>query len=113
LFAGLNTVLLLGAAFFSLLRVLFADASFVLFRLLNQGSFQIQEHRYGSFITQSFPLMGTQLHLPLLTIAILYTINFNLFYLAVVLLLLYRFYEQSIAVLMSFYFILFVSDTFF
>src|SRR3954464_15537845 len=50
---SLFTVLLLGAAYFSLERILFSDASYILFRLINLNSLQIQEQRYGSFITQS------------------------------------------------------------
>src|SRR4051794_9292145 len=50
--AGLFTILLIGAAYFSLERILFSDASYILFRLINLNSLQIQEQRYGSFITQ-------------------------------------------------------------
>ena len=39
-------------------RVLFADASYVLFDIVNAKHLNIQEHRYGSFITQLFPYMG-------------------------------------------------------
>jgi len=113
LIIGLFTVLLLGAAYFSLERILFCDASYILFRLINSDSLQIQEQRYGSFITQSFPLLAARLHLPLKMIVVLYSISFNLFYLAVALLLLYRFREYSLGVLMSFYYVLFVSDTYF
>ena len=106
-------VLLAGAFYFSYERILFSDAAFILTRIINSGSLQIQEHRYGSFVTQSFPLISSKLHLPLPVVVVLYSISFNLFYLAVVLLLLFRFREQGLAVLMAFYFLLFVSDTYF
>jgi hypothetical protein len=113
LIASLFIVLLIGAFVFSLERILFCDASYILFRIVNFDTLQIQEHRYGSFITQGFPLIAAKLHLPLSTIVVLYSISFNLLYLAVALLLLYRFKEQTLALLMSFYYVLFVSDTYF
>jgi hypothetical protein len=111
--AGLFTVLLAGAFVFSLERILFCDASYILFRIVNFDTLQIQEHRYGSFITQAFPLIAARLHLPLHVIVVLYSISFNLLYLAVVLLLLYRFRQQALALIMGFYYLLFVSDTYF
>lgn len=111
--AGLFMVLLIAAACFSVERVLFSDSAFVLFRIINSGSLQIQEHRYGSFITQSFPLLASRLHLPLKAVMVLYSISFNLFYLTVALLLLYKFRDFTLGVLMGFYFLLFASDTFY
>lgn len=113
LICALFAILLIGAAVFSFERVLFADASFILFRLINSGTLQIQEHRYGSFLTQSVPLLAAYLHLPLVAIVVLYSISFTLFYLAAALLLLFYFRQKELAVLMSFYFVLFVSDSFF
>ncbi len=113
LIIGLFIVLFLGSLFFSLERILFSDSSFILFRIINQGILQPQEHRYGSFITQGFPLIAVKLHLPLSWIVFLYSASFNLFYLAVILILVLRFKEYSLAILMSFYFLLFVSDSYF
>jgi hypothetical protein len=113
LIIGLFVVLLIGAIYFSLERILFSDASYILFRILNFDSLQIQEHRYGSFMTQGFPLIASKLHLPLSTIVVLYSASFNIFYLLVAFLLVYKFREYSLAVLMSFYYVLFVSDTYF
>ncbi len=106
-------ILLAGSMFFYLERILFCDASFILFRIINMDSLQIQEHRYGSFITQSFPWLSAKLGLPLQMIVLLYSASFNLFYLAVAALLIFRFGQTSLAVLMSFYYLLFVSDTYF
>src|SRR5689334_1506138 len=96
LIASLFVVLLIGAFVFSLERILFCDASYILFRIVNFDTLQIQEHRYGSFITQGFPLIAAKLHLPLSAIVVLYSISFNLLYLAVALLLLYKFKEQTL-----------------
>lgn len=110
---GLFVVLLIGSLVFAYERILFSDASFILFRIINIGTLQIQEQRYGSFITQMFPLAGTWLHLPLNWLVILYSVSFNLFFLAVAALLIFKFRNYSLAILMSFYFLLFVSDTWF
>jgi hypothetical protein len=113
LLTSLFVVPLLGAALFSLERVLFADATFILFRIINSDSLQIQEHRFGSFITQGVPLLAARLQLPLATNVVLYSTSFTLSYLVVVLLLLYQFKEHELAVLMGLYFLLFVGDTWF
>jgi len=113
LIIGLFFILLAGAAYFSLERILFCDASFILFRIINYQNLQIQEHRYGSFITQAVPLLFSKLHLPLRSIVIAYSISFNLFYLVVAWILLYRLRLTGLALLMAFYFILFASDTYF
>jgi hypothetical protein len=109
----LFVVLLGGAIYFSLERILFCDASFMLMRIVNYGSLQIQEHRYGSFITQAFPLIGSRLGFSLQTLVILYSASFNIFYLSVALLLIYKFRETGLALLMAFYFLLFSTDSFF
>ena len=111
--SGLFIMLLAGAVYFHLERILFSDASFILTRIINTGSLQIQEHRYGSFITQGFPLLASYSGMPLSAIVLLYSVSFNLFYLAVALLLVYTFREYGLAILMSFYYVLYVSDTYF
>lgn len=111
--AALFFVLLAGAVYFALERMLFADASFILFRLINDQSLQIQEHRYGSFITQGLALLAIKCKVALPALVRIYSLSFNLFYLTVALLLLYRFKQVELAMLMAFYFTLFVSDTYF
>lgn len=109
---GLLIVLLAGAVIFYRERMLFVDAPGIAFTIINQKTLAIQEHRYGSFITQMFPLAGTWLHLPVRVILILYSASFNLFYL-VTGLLLYRMRAYALVVLLALYFTLFVSDTYF
>ena len=110
---GLFFLLFLGSLYFSFERILYSDSSFILFRIINLGSLQPQEYRYGSFITQGFPLIASKLHLPLSWIVLLYSASFNLFYLAVAAILVLKLKEYSLAILMSLYFILFVSDTYY
>lgn len=104
--------LLAGSIFFWRERMLFYDAAFISFRIINLGKLQIMEHRYGSFITQMVPLLGAALHLSLKAILIAYSASFQVFYL-LVFLMLCRWRVFSLAILLTFYLTLFVSDTFF
>lgn len=72
-------ILSIGAVYYYQERMLFSDAAWVIYNIINQKQLFIQEHRYGSFITQLFPLIGLALHLPLKGILILYSLSFNLF----------------------------------
>jgi hypothetical protein len=106
-------VLLAGSIYFFKERMLFIDAPHVFFRIVNDGHLHIEEHRLGSFITQMFPLLGSKLHLPFTFLLILYSASFYLFFLAVALLLVYRYKNYALAILFGLYLTLFVSDTYF
>lgn len=111
--AGAVMVLLvLGGLVFWRERMLFYDASYISFRIINLHRLQIMEHRYGSFITQMVPLAGAALHLSLKAILIAYSLSFPVFYL-LVFLLLCRWKAWPLAILLALYLTLFVSDTFF
>jgi hypothetical protein len=105
-------ILFIGSIVYYRQRVFFADASFILFSILNYKTFYIQEHRYGSFITQMIPYLGQKMHLPLRAIIIGYSVSFNLFYLLVAALL-YRFRQYALVLIMSLYYFLFISATYF
>lgn len=106
-------VLLLLAFVFYKERALFLDSSYVLFRVVNDGRLAIQENRYGSFITQIVPLLGAKFHLPLKVIVIAYTVSFNVFYLAIISILIFRIRQYGLAILMSFFYLLYVTDTYY
>lgn len=106
-------ILLLGALMYYKERMLFSDAPHVLFKIVNEHKLQIAEHRYGSFITQAFPLIGSWLHLPLKALMVLYSAGFNLFFLSAGSLLAYHYKRYDLTILLSFYLTLFVSDTYF
>ncbi len=110
--AGL-LVLLVGAFVFFKERVLFADTAYILFNILNYHSFAIQEHRYGSFITQLVPYLGQLMHLPVKSLIIGYGASFNVFYFIVGAILVYRLRQYRLAVLMAIYYFLFVSQSYF
>ncbi len=106
-------VLLTGAFVFYKERVLFADTAYILFNILNYHSFSIQEHRYGSFITQLVPYLGQLFHLPVRVLIVGYGVSFNLFYFVAGAVLVYRLRQYFLAVLMAFYYFLFVSQSYF
>jgi hypothetical protein len=105
--------LLAGSFIFAQERILFCDASFIFTEILNNSSLRIQEHRYGSFITQSVPLIAGKMHVPLKTALLLYSASFNLFYLSVAAVIIFRFKNIMLAILMAFYYTLFVTDTYY
>jgi hypothetical protein len=111
-FAAMAVLLLLAVVYYKE-RALFIDSSYVLFNIVNKGELMIQENRFGSFITQIIPFMCAKLHLPMSVILISYTISFNVFYLLVISILVFRFRQYGLAILMCLYYLLFVTDTFY
>jgi len=105
-------ILLVGAVVFCRERMLFIDAPHILFRIINGGNFWIEQHRYGSFISQVLPLAGAKMHLPLQWLMVLYSAGFYLFYLAVCMLLV-RLQQYGLAILMGLYFTVMVSATYY
>lgn len=94
-------------------RMFFLDASFITFGIINTKELLIQEYRYGSFITQIFPLIGTYAGLSLKTILILYSVSFYLFYSATALLIGFVWKQKWLAILLALYLTVFVSDGFY
>lgn len=106
------SVLFLMSIFFYKERIFFSDAAYILFNIINTKSLYIQEHRYGSVITQVVPYLGEKLHLPLKAIVIGYAVSFNLFYLLVVAIL-YRCRQYAFALLTGFFYLLLISSSYF
>ncbi len=106
-------VLLVMAVVFFKERMLYIDAPHMLFRIINDGHIHIEEHRYGSFISQFFPWLGVRLHLPLRSLMMFYSTGFYVFYLAVGLLLVYKYRNYGLAILLGLYLTVFVSDTYY
>lgn len=109
---GAMALLLVGAFVFYRERMLFADASFITFSILDLHRFYIQEHRFGSFITQLVPWLGQKYHWPIKTILIGYSASFNIFYLLVSLIL-YRMRQYSLVLLHALYYFLFVTESYY
>ncbi|MCO6460904.1 MAG: hypothetical protein J5I59_05835 [Saprospiraceae bacterium] len=110
---GVMLVLLILAMMFMKLRMLFLDAPFMLANIINAGHPMIMEHRYGSIITQIWPWLGMQLDLPLVWLMQLYNFAFNAFYLCVALLLVFRWRQYDLAVLLALYYTLMAGAAFY
>ncbi len=93
-------------------RLLFVDSAYIAFNIIKDGHLQIQEHRYGSFVTQMVPWLGSKLHLPIKLILKAYTLSFNLFYLLAGILL-YRLRRYALIIIMAMYYCLLVSDSYY
>ena len=106
------TALFVLAIVFYRERVLFADAAYIAFHIINDKSLCIGKNRYGAIATQIFPYLEQQFHLSLKAILIGYGISFNLFFLSVNACLVYVFKQYRLAILMGLYFFLFVSESF-
>ena len=106
-------ILLIGSLIYYKERMLFSDAPHVLFKIINENKLQIAENRYGSFITQLFPLIGARMHLSLSALTLLYSASFNLFFLGTSALLTFKYKRYDLTLLLTFYLTLFVSDTYF
>lgn len=110
-FAALAILVVFAAVFYK--ERLFADTSYIAFNIINYTHLAIQEHRYGSFITQMVPWLGIRLHLSLEAILVSYTLSFNIFYLAVAYVLVFRVKQYGLAVIMALFYFLFVTESFF
>ena len=112
---GVATVglLLLCSAIFFKERMLFVDPAFITFEIIQQDWFVFSEHRYGAFITQIFPLVASQLGLPLSVVLLVYSMSFYLFFGAVLLSCGHYLKQYRLSTLFCCYLTFFVSDVYF
>jgi len=109
----LLAIMLIGSLVFYKESMLFSDCSHNLFRIINHNHVEIEASRYGIGISQSFPLMAARLHLPLPVIMMSYAASFYVFYLVVALLLVYKYKNYGLAILLGLYETLLVSDSYY
>jgi hypothetical protein len=106
-------ILALGAIWYYKERMILTDASLVSFRRINLQDMESSQRRWGAFITELVPLVLSKLHAPLRVILVAYSLSFNLFYLAVMALLIFRWRLHALSLLMACYYLLFVSAGYF
>jgi hypothetical protein len=102
-------LLCFGAVWFYKARMIFSDASLVSFRRINLQDLESSQRRWGAFLTELVPLTLSKLHLPLRIILVAYSLSFNVFYLCVAGFLIFRCRLYALGVLMTCYYLLFVS----
>ncbi len=106
-------LLLIGAVLFFKERIFFGDCTFLAFNQINNKDFSFFHQRYGAFITLIIPFICQKLHIQLNIILFLYEISFNLLFILVALVLVYKYKQYMLAILMSLYYFLIVSDSYF
>lgn len=105
-------VLLAGSLVWYKQRMLFVDPCWLTYNNINKQTIHIAEYRYGAFITQMVPLIGSKLGLSLRAILMAYSVSFYIFYLAVALIAGYL-RQYWLAILLACYFTFIVSDVYF
>ncbi|MES2479114.1 MAG: hypothetical protein V4561_08505 [Bacteroidota bacterium] len=115
LWFGTGTFLILNifAFLFYKERMVFTDAAFHLFAILEKNDFAFQNHRYVAILTQSFPLIASRLGLSLTTVAMLYSLSFEIVYFIVFLILILGFRNRMLALGFLLFSTLMVRHTFF
>lgn|GEM_PF-485642 len=68
-------VLIILSIIFYKERIGTLDSAFHLFEILRQGTPTIQNNRFVALLTQFFPLLGAKFHLPLSSIALMYSVG--------------------------------------
>ncbi len=108
------TVLLgIGSIVFYRERMLFIDPAFITFEIINSGWFVFSEYRYGAWVTQMFPLIGSKLGISLKSILVGYSMSFYLFYLIVIYISGHVLKQYKYALLFCLYLTLMASDVYF
>ncbi len=110
---GAMLVLVAGSAWFYKEKALFTDTAYVLFNIINNGQLAIQFNRYGALIAQGVPYLGQMLHMPLKTMLIMYAAWPYLCYSIVAGVLILRYRQYNLAILMALFYVLFVSQSFY
>jgi len=109
--AFMAVLFILGAIFYKE-RVLFSDAAFRVFNMINYSRFDVPGNRYGAFVVQVLPYLALKLHWSVNVILFFYGFSYYLFYLLVMVLLVYGYRQYSFAILMALYYFLFVSESY-
>lgn len=94
-------------------RVIFIDMAFHLFCIIKDDSVAIQNNRFGSVVTQIFPLLGSRLGLSLNALAIVYSSSFAAYYALCYIICGTVLKQYKIALMLLLSSILFVADGFF
>jgi len=118
-----KSILFLGVISYSVLlclsviyfkeRAIFADVSYILFKLILQGEYAIQVNRFVSVFTQSFGLFSSKLGLPLYWVTLIHSAGFIIYYFTIFMILLTWFKNKSLALGLMLFNILMVAYSFY
>jgi len=105
--------LIFASHYFYLERTVFLDIAFHLFHIIQEGDYAIQNNRFGSVFTQSFPLICSNLGLELDAVMKWYSVGFELFYCSIFFACFYLTKKITIPFSFIIFKILIVKETFF
>ena len=111
--AAMGALFVLGVLFYKE-RVLFSDAAFYIFHIINSSRLVIPgpgSNRYGAFIVEMLPYLARKMHSSVGTIVFLYGISFNLFYF-IAAFFVFRYKQYALCIIMALYYFLFVSESY-
>mgnify|MGYP005839644511 CR=1 FL=1 len=93
-------------------RIGFLDASFVLVKIINEGTPAIMVGRYGSILTQMWPWLGVKLGLSIDQLMLLYSASFPMLNF-ICAWILYKIKQYSWVVVLGFYQLIFNTESYF
>lgn len=94
-------------------RTVFIDIAYHLFYILKDDAIAIQNSRFGAFITQIFPLMGSKAGLSLEGVAVIYSMSFIIIPFLGFIILLFGLKNQRVALAYLVYILLMLTHTFY
>lgn len=107
------SILFIFAVIFYKERTIFSDASFIIFSIVKDSTLAIQNFRFGSAITQLFPLISLKSGLPLDKIILSYSAGFVILYSLIYLIIKNLIKNESLSKSLILYNVLMVSGTFY
>lgn len=111
-YLGLLALLILAGVFYQE-RTLFTDIPYQTVLMINDGSVQVQNYRFGSAIVQFLPVLAIWLKMPVAAILFLYSVSFPLVYLLFFILIVHLFKNQYLGWALVFLFTLITFDGFY
>lgn len=94
-------------------RALYTDSAFVLFRMINMESFDVENMRYSSFIPQIITVLAIKLHLPLKAVMIIFSASMMLFFYLLYLVCCYVLKNVTAGLVIALLFLTCISHSFF
>jgi hypothetical protein len=94
-------------------RITLLDGSFILFKLLSEGDLAIQVYRFGSAVTQIFPLMASWMGFSLESVMKIYSACFPVYFFLLFLICLLLLKKEKYAILLLLFNVGMVTHTFY
>lgn len=94
-------------------RTVFTDIAFHIFQITKDGSFAIQNNRFGAVFTQLIPLLAVKIGASLNTVMLLYSLSFIIYYFIIFCICVFLLKQSRHGLLLILFLVLFTSHTFY